>query len=79
MVLQYSHKRAATFIVSPKLGELAFGVAAFANDDRSGMHPGAEFRHKLELRSIGALEAGDLALNRLKAAQASDRRAPDHR
>jgi hypothetical protein len=41
-------------MVSPKIGDLAVGVAALADDHGTGMHAGAEVRHDGELGLVWA-------------------------
>ena len=54
-----------------EISELALGVAAFADDDSSGVQPGAKGRRNAELGLIVGSEAGDLGLDRKEARDAA--------
>src|SRR5215467_10116202 len=69
--LQYSHNLAATFIVSPKIGQLTFGIPTFADDHWTGVHPCAKTRRNAEITLIVHRKPGHFAFNRKKAHHAS--------
>ena len=48
----------------PHLHELAFGVSAFADNNGTGVHPGAEGRYNIKLATVVGREASQLAFNR---------------
>jgi hypothetical protein len=64
-----------------EIGELSLGVAAFADDDRAGVHPGTEFRRDAEFRFVVGREAQHLAPDGEEARHASRvaRRVVRHR
>ena len=64
-----------------EIGELALGVAAFADDDGTGVDSGPEGRSDAELRLVVGREARDPALDREEAREAARvaRRVVGHR